>query len=263
MPAPNFSLLPRFSLSGQVQSDNISKPTFTNVQDMEPKRFIAYFRVSTERQGRSGLGLEAQQRAVADFLRNGDHQLVESFTEVESGRRCDRPQLALAKAACRKHRATLVIAKLDRLARSVAFVSSLMEGGIDFVAADMPQADRFMLHVYAAMAEEEARKISARTREALISAKARGVALGNPRNLDQARVASLGRRQEQARLFARNTLPIIRQVQAAGVTSWTGIAEALNRRGISAPRGGQWHPASVRALATKEGVGSESCWPRL
>lgn len=216
---------------------------------MEPKRFVAYFRVSTERQGRSGLGLEAQQRAVADFLRNGDHQLVESFTEVESGRRCDRPQLALAKAACRKHRATLVIAKLDRLARSVAFVSGLMEGGIDFVAADMPQADRFMLHVYAAMAEEEARKISARTREALASAKARGVALGNQRNLDQARRESLKQRQEQASLFVRNTLPLIRQIQATGVTTWTGIAEILNRRGINAPRGGRWHPASVRKLA--------------
>lgn len=221
---------------------------------MEPKRFIAYYRVSTERQGRSGLGLEAQQRAVADFLRNGDHQLVESFTEVESGRRCDRPQLALAKAACRKHRATLVIAKLDRLARSVAFVSGLMEGGIDFVAADMPQADRFMLHVYAAMAEEEARKIRARTREALASAKARGVALGNRRNLDQARTESLKQRQAQASLFARNTLPLIRQIQATGVTSWTGIAEILNRRGISAPRGGQWHPASVRTLTMKGAI---------
>lgn len=226
---------------------------------MEPKRFVAYFRVSTERQGRSGLGLEAQQRAVADFLRNGDHQLVESFTEVESGRRCDRPQLALAKAACRKHRATLVIAKLDRLARSVAFVSGLMEGGVDFVAADMPQADRFMLHVYAAMAEEEARKISARTREALASAKARGVELGNRRNLDQARTGSLKQRQEQASLFAHNNLPLIRQIQATGITTWTGIAEVLNRRGIAAPRGGQWHPATVRTLTMKEATSSEIC----
>lgn len=224
---------------------------------MEPRRFVAYFRVSTERQGRSGLGLEAQQRVIADFLRNGDHQLVESFTEVESGRRCDRPQLTLAKAACRKHRATLVIAKLDRLARSVAFVSGLMEGGIDFVAADMPQADRFMLHVYAAMAEEEARKISARTREALASAKARGVALGNQRNLDQARRDSLTQRQKQARHFTHNTLPIINQVQAAGITSWSGIAEALNRRGICARRGGLWHPASVRKLMLTQPLESD------
>ena len=139
-------------------------------------RYIAYYRVSTARQGRSGLGLEAQKQAVQAHL-NGQKPISE-FVEVESGRRNDRPKLAEALAACRVHKATLIIAKLDRLARNVAFVSSLMEAGVEFQACDFPQANRLTIHILAAVAEHEARMISERTRAALAAAKARGTVLG-------------------------------------------------------------------------------------
>src|SRR3712207_2713577 len=130
------------------------------VAGMAEGRFVAYCRVSTARQGRSGLGLEAQRQAVRDFLDGGAWALVGEFCEVESGKRSDRPQLAAALAACRVHRATLVVAKLDRLARNVAFVSALMESGVEFVATDMPAVNRLTVHILAAVAEEEARMIS-------------------------------------------------------------------------------------------------------
>src|SRR5262245_46589441 len=140
-------------------------------------KYVAYYRVSTVRQGQSGLGLEAQQAAVAAFC-----EPIESFTEVESGKRSDnRPQLALAITACRRLKATLIVAKLDRLARNVAFVSTLMESGVDFVAADNPHATRLTVHILAAVAEHEREMISQRTKAALAAAKARGVRLGNPR----------------------------------------------------------------------------------
>jgi len=145
---------------------------------MADGKFIAYYRVSTERQGQSGLGLEAQQAAVEDYLDGGSWELIESYTEIESGKRNDRPELARAMAACKKHKATLVIAKLDRLARNVAFVAGLMESGVDFVAADNPHANKLMVHLLAAFAEHERDQISARTKAALGAAKARGVQLG-------------------------------------------------------------------------------------
>jgi DNA invertase Pin-like site-specific DNA recombinase len=140
--------------------------------------FVAYYRVSTERQGRSGLGLEAQQKAVRDHLNGGDWKLVGEFTEVESGKRSDRPKLAEALKACRVRGATLIIAKLDRLARNVHFVSGLMESGVEFTAVDFPQANRLAVHILAAVAEHEAKMISERTKAALAAAKARGVKLG-------------------------------------------------------------------------------------
>jgi DNA invertase Pin-like site-specific DNA recombinase len=139
-------------------------------------RFISYFRVSTARQGRSGLGIEAQRQAVAAYL-TGRKPLAE-FLEVESGRKSDRPMLAQALAACRVHRAVLVIAKLDRLARNVSFVSALKDAGVEFVACDFPQANRLTIHILAAVAENETRMISERTRAALAAAKARGTVLG-------------------------------------------------------------------------------------
>src|SRR5215831_9781263 len=142
-----------------------------------PRKFIAYFRVSTDKQGRSGLGLEAQKAAVASYVAAG--QLLASYTEVESGRRNDRPALAAAVAACKQHKATLVVAKLDRLARSVYFIASLMEAKVDFVCCDMPTANRLTLHVLSAVAEHEREAISTRTKAALAAAKARGVKLGN------------------------------------------------------------------------------------
>ena len=144
-------------------------------------KFIAYYRVSTARQGQSGLGLEAQRKAVDDYLNGGDWKLVEEFTEVESGKRNDRPKLDAALAACRKHRATLVVAKLDRLSRNAAFLLLLRDSKVDFKCADMPEADRFTVGILALVAEREAEMTSKRTRDALAAAKARGVKLGNPR----------------------------------------------------------------------------------
>ena len=139
--------------------------------------FVAYFRVSTEKQGKSGLGLDAQKKSVAQFVSDAD-QLLESYTEVESGKKQDRPKLRMALATAKTHGATLLIAKLDRLARNVAFIANLLESGVDVVAADMPEANKFMLHVMAAVAEQEATAISERTKAALQATKVRGVKLG-------------------------------------------------------------------------------------
>jgi DNA invertase Pin-like site-specific DNA recombinase len=146
-------------------------------------RFVAYYRVSTDRQGKSGLGLEAQREAVQSYLNGGSWTLAAEVTEVESGRRNDRPELDRALGLCRLYGATLIVAKLDRLARNVAFTSKLMESDVDFVAADFPQANRLTIHILAAVAEHEAAMIFARTKAALAAAKVRGVQLGNPANL--------------------------------------------------------------------------------
>lgn len=218
------------------------------------KRYVAYYRVSTQRQGRSGLGLEAQRKAVSDYI--GATPAVAEFTEVESGKRNDRPQLAAALEACRKHKATLIIAKLDRLARNVAFIANLMESAVDFVAVDFPQANRLTLHILAAVAEHEREMISSRTKAALAAARARGRKLG---------WAIPARRQEQQRatmraakairgsadLFAANVIPVVRQIEAAGVTTLEGIAKALNARGIKTARGGRWHPTTIRNLMAR------------
>jgi DNA invertase Pin-like site-specific DNA recombinase len=175
--------------------------------------------------------------------------------EVESGKRSDRPELARALSLCRLHRATLLVAKLDRLARNVAFISALMEAGVKFVAIDLPQANELTVHIMASMAEYEAKAISARTRVALAAAKARGTQLGGLR-WDITKVAAKGRkvalrtRQENAAKYRADVLPMIQAIQAEGVTTLVGIAEALNGRGIPAPRGGSWSPVQVsRVLA--------------
>jgi DNA invertase Pin-like site-specific DNA recombinase len=221
--------------------------------------FIAYYRVSTERQGRSGLGLDAQRQAVTDYLNGGTWTLIEEFTEIESGKRNDRPQLAAALDACRRHKATLIIAKLDRLARNVAFIATLMENtrGVDFVAADMPEANKVTLHIMAALAEHEREMISQRTKAALQAAKARGQQLGwsMPQRRQEARQASsrgVAVRQQKAETFAANVLPIVRDIEAAGVTTLQRIAKALNARGVSTARGGKWHAATVRNLLLRQ-----------
>lgn len=206
--------------------------------------FVAYYRVSTDKQGKSGLGLEAQRVAVEDFLDGGNWELVEEYTEIESGCRKDRPELERAMAACRKHKATLVIAKLDRLARNVAFVANLMESGVEFVAVDMPQANKLTVHILAAVAEHERAMISQRTKDALAAAKARGVKLGNP-NIAMARAKGQLVIKSKADKHAQNILPVITAIRDAGVTSLRGIANALNQRGIETARGGSWHAASV------------------
>jgi DNA invertase Pin-like site-specific DNA recombinase len=218
--------------------------------------FIAYYRVSTERQGRSGLGLDAQRKAVADYLNGGAWTLLEEFVEVESGKRSDRLELAKALKVCRARRATLVIAKLDRLARDAHFLLGLQKAGVDFVAADMPTANRLTVGIMALVAEEEARMISARTKAALAAAKARGAKLGlaNPARIDRYEVSAKGVAAVTASAdqHAANVLPIVRTIQAAGVVSLHGVADALNARGIHTARGGKWYAATVRNMLLRQ-----------
>src|ERR1700730_16270329 len=206
-----------------------------------------YLRVSTDRQGQSGLGLEAQRKAVLDFLNGGRWKLAAEFVEVESGKRNNQPQLAAALAACKRLKALLVAAKLDRLARNVAFISRLMESGVEFVAADMPFANKLTIHILAAVAEHEREAISARTKAALAAAKARGVKLGGPK-LKQAQRRGIASNKANADRFAANVLAVIEQIKASGATSLRAIAEALTARGVATPHGGVWTPVQVTAV---------------
>jgi DNA invertase Pin-like site-specific DNA recombinase len=218
-------------------------------------RFVAYYRVSTQSQGRSGLGLEAQQKAVQDYLDGGHWSLIGEFTEIESGKRSDRPKLAEAMRAAKRHKATLVIAKLDRLARSVAFISDIMEGDVEFVAVDMPMANRLTVHILAAVAEHEREMISQRTKSALAAAKARGTLLGNRTNLEVAQRNSRAVRSKASTQFVQNAIPVIKQIQATGLTSLSEVAEALNARGIRSARGGGWHPTQVKRVLERANQG--------
>jgi DNA invertase Pin-like site-specific DNA recombinase len=203
-------------------------------------KFIAYYRVSTDRQGASGLGLDAQRQAVAGFVGTG--RLVAEFTEIESGRRhTNRPQLLAALAECRKRRAVLLIARLDRLARNVAFISALMENGTDFIACDMPTATKLTIHILAAVAEHERETISKRTKAALAEAKRRGTILGNPR-IEQART-----RAAAAHAATRHAPEVAALMQGWREQQWTlrRIAGELNRLNIRPPRGRQWYASSV------------------
>ncbi|WP_263373912.1 recombinase family protein [Granulicella aggregans] len=221
-------------------------------------KFVAYYRVSTKRQGISGLGLEAQRQAVHQYLNGGPWNLLSELTEVETGKRNDRPQLEQALGLCRLHKATLVIAKLDRLARNVNFISSLMESKVDFVAVDFPTANRLTVHILAAVAEHEAEMISTRTKAALAAAKARGTVLGGRRGdhkLNHRRGNRLSAKVRGATASKRalDLLPIIASIKAAGATSLHGIAHELNERAIPTARGGEWSAIQVsRVLARAE-----------
>lgn len=188
--------------------------------------------------------MDAQRTAVFAFLNGGKWKLEAEFVEIESGRRGDRPQLAAALAACKKHRAKLVVAKLDRLSRNVAFISKLMESGVEFVAADMPHANRLTVHILAAVAEHEREAISARTKAALAAAKARGRVLGGPK-IATARALGAAANKNAADRFAANILPLIRQIQESGATSLRAVAAVLAARGIATARGGEWSAAQV------------------
>lgn len=220
--------------------------------------FVAYYRVSTARQGRSGLGLEAQRKAVTDFLNGGSWELLAEFVEVESGKSDDRPQLEQALSTCELAGATLVVAKLDRLSRNLVFLAKIQDSDARFVAADMPEANELTIHIMAAVAQAERKAISTRTKEALAAAKARGVKLGglrgNPEDLRKGPVKSAEVRSARSKLRASK---VARQIAAIrekdGVTSLRRIAEALNERGITAPRGGQWHAAQIRAVLSSVG----------
>jgi DNA invertase Pin-like site-specific DNA recombinase len=212
-------------------------------------KFVSYLRVSSAQQGQSGLGLEAQRAAVDGYLNGGNWKLVQELVEVESGKRNDRPKLAEALRLCRRHKATLVIAKLDRLARNVHFISGLMESDVEFVAADRPKADRFELHLYAAFAEKEGKDISIRTKAALAAAKARGTRLGGRRVTTErfAEIQAEGRkiRTDKAEKRAADLAPVIRRLQAEGHESLRAVAAVLNDRGIPTARGGQWSAVQV------------------
>jgi DNA invertase Pin-like site-specific DNA recombinase len=216
---------------------------------MSPHRgkFIAYFRVSTDKQGKSGLGLEAQRKAVLDYLDGGRWELVQEFVEVESGKHNERPQLEAALAACKKHRARLVIAKLDRLSRNLAFIATLMESGVEFTAVDNPHANKLTIHILAAVAQHEREMISERTRAALKAAKARGTRLGNPQLAKAAKRGTAAVRAN-ARRFAANVLPIIEEIERSGVTSHNAIAAKLNERNVRTARGGKWSHVQVGAV---------------
>jgi len=219
-------------------------------------KFVSYLRVSTAKQGKSGLGEEAQRKAVSEYLNGGQWTLVQEFKEIESGKRSDRPELAKALALCRLRRATLLVAKLDRLARNVAFISALMESGVKFVAVDLPQANELTVHIMAAMAEYEAKAISARTKAALAAAKARGKVLGGLRwditqVGQQGRKAALESRQEKAGKYHADVLPLIEDKQRQGATSLRAIADALNAEGTPAPRGGQWSAVQVKRVLAR------------
>ena len=205
--------------------------------------FIAYYRVSTDRQGKSGLGLEAQQQAVTDYLHSTGGALLEAYTEIESGKRAQRPELAAALRACRKQKATLIIAKLDRLARNVHFISGLMESGVDFIATDNPHANRLMLHMLAAFAEHEREQISQRTEDALAAAKRRGVILGR----NGAEVLSR-QNHDQAQQFAIELSPVIASIREEGHATIRAITAELNRRTIRTWRNARWHRSSTHAL---------------
>ena len=224
---------------------------------------IAYYRVSTARQGRSGLGIEAQKAAVHRFAEAEGFALMAEFVEVETGKGSDaldrRPQLAAALAAGRAGKCPVVVAKLDRLSRDVAFIAGLMAQRVPFIVAELGvDADPFMLHLYGALAEKERRLIGERTRSALAARKARGAKLGNLRNAATAAAAGRAVQVAEADQFAANVLPIVNSVRASGVTDLRGIARALNDRGVRTARGGRWHVSNVKNVidraATSESI---------
>jgi DNA invertase Pin-like site-specific DNA recombinase len=220
-------------------------------------KVVAYYRVSTAAQGRSGLGLEAQQEAVQRLCEGRGWTIVASFTEVESGKRDDRPELQAALSRARASGAVLVVAKLDRLSRNAAFLLALQDSKVRFMAADNPDVNELTVGILAVIAQAERRMIASRTKAALAAAKARGVKLGNPNGAAALRRAAKGNTASRAAAtanadaFARDVADAVAELRAAGVTSLEKMASALNERHIETPRGGQWHAMSVKRLLTR------------
>lgn len=210
--------------------------------------YVAYHRVSTAKQGASGLGLEAQEAAINAFVRSSGANVVARYVDIESGAHDDRAQLSLAIEHAKAVGATVLVATLDRLSRDVHFISGLMKRGVDFKCADMPNASTFELHIRAAIGEEERRKISARTKAALAAARARGVKLGGYRGSalsDADRASAIKVRASEAKAKATAVLPMIEQAKASGATTLRAIAGVLNAKGIATPRGGTWSAVQV------------------
>jgi DNA invertase Pin-like site-specific DNA recombinase len=222
-------------------------------------KFVSYLRVSTDRQGKSGLGLDAQRAAVLEFLNGGNWVLVAEFVEVETGKRDDRPKLGEALSLCKVTGATLVIAKLDRLSRNLAFIAALQDSGARFVAADMPEANETLIQFMAVIAQHERKAISERTKAALAAAKARGQTLGHP-NLAALRAVGVGQKgwcagadanRIAADRRAADVLPIIEALRRDGICSLGSLARALNDRGILTARGGKWYATTVQNLLAR------------
>jgi DNA invertase Pin-like site-specific DNA recombinase len=220
------------------------------------KQAIAYIRVSTQKQGRSGLGIEAQRGSIARFTEAEGYTIVDEIVEVETGKGADaldrRPHLAAALNAAKRAKCPVIVAKLDRLSRDVAFISGLMAQRVPFIVAELgADADPFMLHLYAALAEKERSLISQRTRAALAAKKAAGARLGNPTNLSEASILGAVANVAQADRHAANIAPIVREIQATGGKTLREIADALNARGIRTARGGSWYASTVRNLLAR------------
>jgi DNA invertase Pin-like site-specific DNA recombinase len=239
-----------------------AEPTISKTKDwrtaMATGKFVAYYRVSTDRQGKSGLGLEAQREAVTRYLNGGSWTLAGEFVEVESGKGdAERPQLEAALKLCRGHKAALVVAKLDRLSRDVRQFLEIMDSGVEVRFVELPDLDsttpegRMMLTQLASFAEFERRRISQRTKAALAAAKARGVRLGGP-NLDQDRntdtTRATARRTQLADAYVADLSEVVEDIKAQGTTSLSGIARELNSRGITTRRGGEWSASTVMRM---------------
>ena len=223
---------------------------------MSMRPLVGYLRVSSTQQGRSGLGIEAQRQALAQFAEADGFEIVREYVEVETGKGADaldrRPQLAAALADARKRRCPIAVAKLDRLSRDVHFISGLMVHRVPFLVAELgPDVDPFILHLFAALAEKERFLIASRTKSALAAAKARGVTLGGPK-IREAQKIAVERVMEIADRHARNVLPIIRDIQRAGIKSLRDVAAALNARDIATARGGKWYAATVRNAMARD-----------
>jgi DNA invertase Pin-like site-specific DNA recombinase len=224
-----------------------------------PSRYVAYLRVSTDKQGASGLGIEAQRESIRSYLARVNHgaQLIEEFSETESGRKSDRPKLKEALSRCELAGAKLIIAKLDRLSRDVHFLTGLEKAGVDFVACDLPDANRLTVHMMAVVAQYEAERISERTKDALQAAKKRGTKLGSPKGaahlVGRGNAEAVTAIKRKADRNAERLEAEIMRIQQEGVTSLSGIAAKLNERGILTPQRKQWHPQSVKRLLARKG----------
>ena len=219
------------------------------------KRHIGYFRVSRDSQGMDGNGMSSQREIVRRFVEGKNGILEKEFSEVESGKYSDtdRPQLAAALDYCKRNKATLVIAKLDRLARNAEFLLRLQNSGVDFVCCDCPNADRFTVGILALVAQRERELISERTKSGLAAAKSKGVKLGTP-NPKKAVAAMMMANKSAKSAFAVKMFPLVQEIQSAGVHTLQGIADCLNRRGIPSRSGKTWHPSSVRNIINGGGL---------
>lgn len=224
------------------------------------RKVVGYIRVSTGQQARSGLGMEAQRAALTRFALEQNYDLVGVFEEIETGKGSDalerRPQLAAALAMARRAKGAVLVAKLDRLSRDVHFISGLMAQRVPFIVAELgADADPFMLHIFAALGQQERRMISERTKAALAMRKSSGAVLGNRTNLAEAAALGASANAASADAFAAKTLPTVRAIIATGITTHRALAVAMNERGIRTARGGDWHPATVRNLLMRQALG--------